>query len=78
MTLATENRWYCICKVTYTGVLSILQGQNAQATAPKESTPSDEMFVPEDIPISGDVLDTTSLSGTNLTYTLSCCLVKIC
>lgn len=47
-----------------------LSSPNAQATFPKETLPSDEMFVPEDISVSEDVLETASVSGTNLTCTL--------
>ena len=47
-----------------------ISSPNAQAPVPKEGMPSDEIFVPEDIFISEDVLDTASVSGTNLTYTL--------
>ena len=47
-----------------------LSSPNAQATFPKETLPSDEMFVPEDIAISEDVLDTASVSETNLSFAL--------
>ena len=48
-----------------------ISSPNAQANAPKESMPSDEIFVPKDISIPEDVLDTASVvSGTNLTCTL--------
>ena len=47
-----------------------ISSPNAQATVPKETLPSDEMFVPEDISISEDVLDTASVSETNLSFAL--------
>ena len=46
-----------------------ISSSNTQATGPKESMPSDEMFVPEVISIP-HVLDTASASGTNLIYRL--------
>ena len=48
-----------------------ISSPKAQANAPKESMPSDEIFVPKDISIPEDVLDTVSVvSRTNLTCTL--------
>ena len=52
------------------GSIETIDSPNPQATVPKESRPSDEMFVPEDIAISEDVLDTASVSETNLSFAL--------
>ena len=55
---------------TKEGSIETINSPNPQATVPKESRPSDEMFVPEDISVSEDVLETASVSETNLTCTL--------
>ena len=55
---------------TKEGSIETISSPNLQATVPKESSPSDEIFVPEDISILEDVLETASVSGTNLTCIL--------